>query len=492
MCGIGLAVITIWQYNRINLTAQILQKVGVSLRETGCSTWMSVLFLQICFLLVFAIFTWVGLSSFYVWDLHENSKGECVIERSVISRNLQTVSSLLFAWVCSFLQSARLMVVAAPTVCWYFPQLADTAPAHPSFRALGWCFSTSVGTLSLSGLIATIASKAEEAATARRGRCCGDTHRCCSCDCINPIGVIFQLIWYLLESCAVTATRFALIAHLFRAKNFWDSARSAYRTMESRGVVGGYVVGQAGESVVTMGAYVFSLIVGLLVWEYVDAVEELGTMDHFASSVTKQILFYFLFILYLILTYYPLFTIVITVVISEYLPEVLLPFLTALFMACTAHLLFGYLGDVIMSAVYTLYFCYCIDLEKQRKQQSTASGTPTAPTQEPGFRGTAPRDSGEKDQMELGDLFLKLESSAGFIPRPSAPPLDPSDTDDEEKWIPAWGVVLEGPQDQSLNPSAPPGAIAGYPPDAPAGSIGGPDERIHLDAKNDKNYDTFD
>mmetsp|Transcript_16846 Transcript_16846/g.32915 ORF Transcript_16846/g.32915 Transcript_16846/m.32915 type:complete len:638 (+) Transcript_16846:95-2008(+) len=434
VAGIFLAIVTLWQYKNINLSARILTKVGAGIRQSAGATWCAALFLQVLFVIAFLLFTWVSACSFYVWELRRTESGLCTLARSELARDLHILSALLYAWIAAYLRAARTLVVGVPIIAWYYPAVlaVDNAPSTPALAALGWSFSSSAGTLSIAGLIAAMAAKAEQAATARRNTWCGDAPRCCSCDCLNPIGMLFQLIWYLMESFAVTATRFALLAHIFTSRGFCTSASAAYRTMGRRGTVGGYIVAQAGESVVTMGAYVFSLVVGMAAWEYVDKIEGYDTLNTTSHNVYGEVLFYLLVVLYGILTYYPTATLIGTVVVSAYLPGWATPFLTALFIASAVHLIFGFIGEIILVATNAIYFCYCLDIDLHNEQRSLPA--PRSPI----YAGASEVEPPRKEQIELHALFCELEATSVNMPEPSAPELSHSD---EDEWMPAWGVV---------------------------------------------------
>ncbi|GAB5361783.1 hypothetical protein AAMO2058_000742000 [Amorphochlora amoebiformis] len=438
LTGFGLGIVTIWQFRRINLSAKILEKVGASLREGPATTWLAVCALQLILLVSFMVFSIVGACcSFYVWEIRRTSSGLCVLQRSTVAQNLTAITALMFAWVAATLRAARLVVVAAPTICWYYPRLGNDAPKSPALVALGWSMTTSAGTLTLGGFLNAIAAKAEEAAFApRRGCCgmhCGGCCACCTCELLNPIGVLFNLMWYLMESCAVTATRFALTCHVFTGKDFWTSALMAYRTLGGRGAVGGYIVSQATESVVTMGAYVFAVMIGLGVWDYTDFVEGYSTLQHASSTISRELLFYLLFGAYLLLTYYPILTLIVVTVISDLLPDVLTPFLCGLFISCSAHLIFGFLGGVIVAASNTIYFCYCLDLHAP------------APISIPRVR---PIPSAPSKHVALHTLYGELEAVHGPLPMPSAPP--PDLDEDEDDW-PAWRGVAGALPPNSVN-----------------------------------------
>eukprot|EP00466_Bigelowiella_natans_P009541 jgi/Bigna1/79233/fgenesh1_pg.60_\ len=257
-------------------------------------------------------------------------------------------------------------------------------------------------------------------------------------------------VWELRRNNTLSALAFAWASAFLRSGRLLVVASSTMR-----GVVGGYVVGQAGESVVTMGAYVFALVLGMLAWEYVDGVEEFHTLSQAAQTLS--------------------------VIFSDFLPEFMTPFLTGLFVACGAHLLFGFLGEVILAALNAIYFCYCIDLDEARRRHT--------------------RRRGGKEKIALGELFEQLEENEGFPPRPSAPPLATSghyeggyrEEDEENKWVPpsnlargGRGTSYGGGGEQERKaatggrPSAPP-----LDDDLPAGTVLGSE-------RTQKKYDTFD
>jgi len=400
---------------------------------------------QVSFMVVFVVFSWVGFSSLFVWELRRTESGMCVLSRSGFSRNLQVFSAIIFLWISAYLRAAKLLVVAAPSVCWYFPFLLSDgqAPESPAFAALGWACSTSAGTLSIAGAISAIAEKAEQAANSRssswvRNRLCC----CCATNCFNPLTMLLQLIWYLLESCLITGSRFAVVGHLFLGEGFFVSAVESYRTLGLRGAIGGYVVNQAGESVVSMGAYVFSLVIGLVAWEYVDSMDGFHTLVSFGRSVGSEVLFYVLVMLYLLLTYYPTVSIILALLIADVVPDHLTPFLCGVFVACASHLIFGFVGEVILGAADTIYFCYCID-KKQAKAFATTRGPSSyqqqrLQAQEQIQMSQINRNQHQTKQNEVNALLEELEAMSD-MPEPSAPPLDDPIAAADDRWhVPAW------------------------------------------------------
>jgi len=435
IAGFGLGFFTLWQARRINLSARILQKVGQSLRSAGPSMWFSLIVLQIIFLASFVGFTFVATSSFYVWEMRRTDSGLCKLQRSAFARNLQAATSIVFAWLAATIRAAKVLVVASSTACWYYPRLDEGSGGYPSLLALGWSFSTSAGTLSVAGAIAALASKAEHAAFSRQGGgCCERLRQCCMCECLNPLSFISQIIWYILESCAVSATRFAVIAHFFTSKSFWASAVRAYRTMGARGSVGGFIVSEAVDNVITMGSYIFSIIIGLAVWEYTDRLEGLQTLSNTSRGMTRELLFYALFSAYLMLTYYPITALILISLFSEWVPYWFTPFLCSVFLGSASHLLFGFLGDVILAASNTIYFCYCIDTHTgQRRPIPLTPPRPMRPYSSQSHTSLSqPKiPSAPLATMELQTLYGQLETANGPMPVPSAPLLDAMEEDDE-------------------------------------------------------------
>ncbi len=398
--GISIAIVAIWQYQRINLSAKLLSRVGEALRGTP-SVWVASAVLLLIQLALISMLTVSAAASFYVLELTRGPHGQCSVEPSRIAYNMRIVAGALFLWCVWWFRAAQTLVVAAPTICWFYPPSRGGGPDSPALAALRWVFTSSAGTVSLSGALMALAARARDAATERRG-CCGGFARCR--DYCNPMNLLYRGLWYAFQSCTVVLTRFTLVAHAYTGESFFSSAKAALRTLGANKVIGGYVVDQTGENVLIMGAYVFSLVIGLVSWVYVDDLKGYDTFDMASKGAGYTALVYALVLTYLYLTYYPTLTLLLVVFVSHWLPDVLTPLLCGLFMACTSHLVFGCVAQALLCATDTAYFCYHIERRKVSQHRDQEGGAIVL-----------------LEDVKMHTIFAQLEQPP---PTPSAPPED--------------------------------------------------------------------
>lgn len=252
-------------------------------------------------------------------------------------------------WVTYWVSAAKTHVTAISTACWYFDlkEGQDGRPKYPAIAALQHVFTTSAGTLAFGSIICTIVERILNAGRSRLWW-------------TSPLGCFLRLIFCIFQTLIQTLTKFTIIVHALNGRSFFGSAKTCFGILK-RHFVGATVTDQVGTSVLRLGAYSFSLAVGFAAWAWTDNVKGWDTLSAAGwGNLGFEFLFYIFLVLYVYLTMYPLPTIFLIAIFSQYLTGEYSAPMVGLFCAAVANILLTYIADVVLNAMDTIFLCYAI------------------------------------------------------------------------------------------------------------------------------------
>jgi len=321
-------------------------KVAAFAVEENWSIFIVNTFLQLIFIgfSVFNIYAYRAMRHHYV--LNE----DCDFVQSDNSTIIRILGFLL-VWIYFWTDGAKLVVTAMSVSSWYFNQ---DRTGH-AFRGFKTIFSTSFGTIAFGAIISTITDQFTKLAN----------RKCWYCD---PIGIVLKFLWCFLKSVIETFGRFSLIAHSMTGDHFCLSGKNAFNVLRNN-LGGSYVQDRVGVFIVKIASYAFSTLIGFAAWAWTDHVRGWETLGGFSDAMGGVALFWFFTVLFLVLNYRPIWSIIIVIFAANFVGKVLfLPILWSapligMLCAAVSSIIFSFQGSVILSALNTIIFNYAVSKE---------------------------------------------------------------------------------------------------------------------------------
>lgn len=162
---------------------------------------------------------------------------------------MYSVISFGYLWTLLLIDKIRLSLIANIVGSWHFHPADDRAGVCTTFSNL----PKSLGTLSISALISTIAEKINR--TMNRN-CCWS---CCGCTWFGPaIFITFPLHCINCITCNIfktllmMLTKYSVILHIFTGQAFLPSAKNVFHIL-SRHFVGGFVTETTSKTLLSLG-----------------------------------------------------------------------------------------------------------------------------------------------------------------------------------------------------------------------------------------------
>lgn len=267
--------------------------------------------------------------------------------------------SLTYLWSVLLFSQMRLSIIANVIGSWHFHPENQPGIA----KAVRNTCTTSMGTLSVSSLITTVAEKLNRLFLTETL-----WQQCC-----NPIFCIllpFYLCFgYCIKMFIIMLTKFSVILHVFTGKSWLGSAKKVFKIMK-RHFKGGFVTEYASTNVLTLGSYVFSISIFFICWVWMDREFKTETFIGINEDSFLVILWVF-FGLFNI--WYPVLGIFVLIVVSRWLSkwdflaptDWVVPF-AASFVGCIAMMFFTYLGGIFLDTVDVLFLCFAVDRDNHR------------------------------------------------------------------------------------------------------------------------------
>ena len=280
--------------------------------------------------------------------------GTCSFVYPSYVQGMYTFLCISYLWSVLIFAKMRLSVIATIVGSWHFHP--DNTPGI--IRAVINTLTTSIGTLSVASLIATIAERINR-----------KLQEPCWRSWIGPaacVTVPLQLFLCIFGQCLATLilmlTKFAVILHVFTGLPFVGSAKKVFKIM-SRHFKGGFVTEVTSAGVLNLGAYVFSICIALVAWTWLDDRFDCSTLPG-GGDATYVIAW---IILGLFNLWYPVLGIYIIILINRFLQgsefvselqHVWVNPLAAIFIGCLSMMFFTYLAGIFLDTVDTLFLCF--------------------------------------------------------------------------------------------------------------------------------------
>jgi membrane protein CcdC involved in cytochrome C biogenesis len=204
------------------------------------------------------------------------------------------------------------------------------------------------GTNAYAGFIVTLANMLQYVAKSK-------------CLRLSPIGWVLYCLVYAMRTCLEFLSKFAIIIAGVTGRDFWNSAKTGY-DMLKRHFVGGYVTSRVGYSVMTLGATVFSLIIGVIVWASIAADEGHGMFYTKYGGEVQDILQYVLAVTGLIMHIYPFFGIAMIALLGSVIADAVGgAFIFGILCGIISHFLFDYIAGVVLDVTDAIFVLVAMD-----------------------------------------------------------------------------------------------------------------------------------
>lgn len=332
--------------------------------STGLSKNQAVVWYLIPVEITFIVYVFVLLEALAASaKIYDVRKEDCQLE----TRETELGHSLFAAlWLAFYIHHVKVNVVSSTLAHWAFT--GDGAANAPSSslvarKALGWSFSKSWPLLSTTSLVSTIVEKMKQ--------WCENKF-----NMFNP----FLCLWIILLKCILHQIqvfgRFVVVLHSITGSTFYESAYDSYELL----IKGGNLEQALSSNYfaeVTLGSiqYVLSLLLGAVMWAWIDTAEDLGS---FTLDADFKTYFWILIIMWIILNKYPyvlLWLIVLLVgVFKDSTHGKSEALLFGMFCGGVGHIVFQFMTDIILDAVDAMIICFAIDKAHGMTTAETQSG----------------------------------------------------------------------------------------------------------------------
>jgi hypothetical protein len=343
----------------------------------------------------------------------------CEFQSDEYLQGMFTIISFAHLWNLLFIDKMRLYVIANIVGSWHF---------HPKDERIGLCTAisnipSSFGTLSIASLLTSIGEKINRTLNMN---CCASTFGISwfgpNILFVFPLQVINCILCNILSTLVMMFTKYSVVLHVFTGSPFTKSAKSVFKIL-SRHFKGGFVTAETSKSLLNLGAYSFSILLGMVTWWMVDDRFDCQTFENRESD--WYLLIYFL--LLVVNVWYPLFGIYFVICLNTLLKwlesikmeedlranyydddlfqaftnklgnHIWIPPLSACFVGCVSMLFFNFFSTgIIMDTVDTCFLCFTIDCDNN--VDNGDSEFHSLIEKMPGYN--PPKETREKDDIE--------------------------------------------------------------------------------------------
>lgn len=331
---------------KIELAAEVLRQAATALNENP-STFVAAAIIQLGMLLYLVLFVLATIGLPGVGNWVPVTMGQealpCVWESAGWMSSGRIFCVIMFYWVMGFFAMLRLFTVSGATGLWFFHQ-NDQSPDKPKyfgFAALKWGLTNGFGTNACGAIIVGLLQWVKDRAKNPR----------------TPWGCIAYAAVSCFANMFLFVTRFALVMAALYNSTFWEGGKLSVNLMQKH-FVGGFVSTTVSKNVLSLGAYIFSILVGftawftICMWEKEDPMEGLSTWGRI------------LYVLYLLGHFYPTFTLFILAVFLAPIGDALgWGWVYGAFCGLVSHILFKYMAHVFLDTSDAVFACLAVDRE---------------------------------------------------------------------------------------------------------------------------------
>ena len=342
--------------HKIIMAGRHLKTASLSLAK-NTSVFPAALILQILIVLFIVLFWFANDSA------ARNLQLDPVSCQPTYNSAVQYFFLFMFFWTTAWLKLARLNVVAMTVGSWYFGQSDRVG----GLGALTTTVTRSAPVVTVASIVCTIVDYLVAIASNQFWW-------------TDPLGCIMKCFFLIFQSCIMALTRYAMVGHAFIGKGFFASGKAAFAVLR-RNAVGGYVNDRAGASVVFIVSKVFSILLGMGAWYWMDQIADTDTLDFILTQLDSAIAVAAFFIIWLYFVQIPTFTIIVLVKFQQLLSsitsgssatpliDIYVP-MTAIFISCFCSMILGFFSSLVLDAMSTIWLGYALG----RDHGKTASG----------------------------------------------------------------------------------------------------------------------
>ena len=340
---------------KITMAGRHLQTAAVALTKNP-SLIPAVSVLELLLLGAVAVF-WFGSLKF---SQNLEPKIDCLPGISETAQRMYYFLLFMFFWTCAWLKSAKLITTAMTVGSWAFAQ--EDRPRLSGLVALRITLTKSAATISVGSLITGLVDFIVDAATERFWF-------------LSPAGCILKFIFVIAQGCIMALTRYAFVGHAFTGLTFFESSKIAYKVLE-KNLIGGYVVQKVGASVVYLWAKVFAICLGLAAWQWIDQDNDWDTLSSIVSLFDDSL---FLVILFIVIWLYfiqmPMLTLMLLTFVVNVMKTILstgtgttpliidaqiwAPF-CGVFVSCVAAIILNFIGELLLDAITAIFMAHAV------------------------------------------------------------------------------------------------------------------------------------
>eukprot|EP00941_MAST-03F_sp_MAST-3F-sp1_P002606 g2606.t1 len=231
----------------------------------------------------------------------ELSFGRCLIKTDIESNfNLAQFTTTTLLWLTFFINHVKCHVVAMTIGTWCFQQKVE---GNKPARALAIALTKSSPVLGCSSLIVALTEELRNIASNK-------------CNLFNPFMFTLFIFAWFVSKCVEAFGRFAVIFHAITGDSFCKSSYRSFKMLKTH-LEGALVTSFAGESVITFGAYFFSIAMGFGAWAWFDQEMDYETLNPKSWAKHSEALFWVFLFIFFLLNKYPMFTIWIINIIAS-------------------------------------------------------------------------------------------------------------------------------------------------------------------------------
>jgi hypothetical protein len=372
VCAALIVLFMIKNRSKLDFAAKLIAHSAVALKENPAMFVGLVAFKGLYVLHAFAFVTFVT-RSFEVYEVQKGDElsygveDQCTIVQASWANSAVNFFCISWLWAIYYYQLARLSIVSYVIGSWHF---------HPQDKpsvstAIKQTLTKSTGTLSILALALAIIEYIKKNSKVK----CWHIF----CPPVLAVSAILCCVWCLIEQLVKMLTKFTLIIHVFSGLPFWASAKKCYHVM-TRHFVNGAITEYTSVSVITLGAYVFSIAITFTCWAWLDAEFDWHTLDGMNGN---SVLLYVWFLWILFACWYPVLGLFFIILINRFLKmdfmedqcdlngvgtrcqEYWVSPLASIFVGCIAMLFFRYMGGIILDCINVMFVCFAIDKDNK-------------------------------------------------------------------------------------------------------------------------------
>jgi len=388
--AIGLIAYDYWTRKQILFAADVMKYSTIAMKAKP-SILIGSLFVKLLFVGNAVLFVTFFAKSFDVAEVVKSQSCYDTYNDDLVTENICSdvcefeypsyvfgISSYISAsylWTIIFLSQMRLSMIATIVGSWHFHP-----NNQPGVLVAMMNVGKSFGTLSVASLISAIAERINRLLSGKGAW----KHFCNPFCCVTgPVNLCLCLIGSCFKTFIQMLTKFALILHVFTGKSFLGSAKSVFKIM-SRHFKGGFVTETTSKSVLYLASYVFSILIALLAWKWVNDKFDCNSLPG-DDGGSLWILYIFVILFNL---WYPVLGLYIIIFANRFLQRmererlnrnlsiqtddsnqdtelntnhIWIPPLVGAFVGCIAMMFFTFLADIFLDIINTIFLCFAID-----------------------------------------------------------------------------------------------------------------------------------